>query len=233
MLPLTVTAPPVSTRIPPPLLAELPTKVLPLTISVPLLSMPPPLLAELPAKVHSFTVSLPLLLMPPPLPPDNPFSMVRLLRIATVPPISVKTVLAEAPFTVTRLVSVAPLPEVAPVRMVLVGIMSVPSTPSVMVLAAAVLPALNTVGSKLMLPPAAAAASRASRSVHAPLPVPGGFAGQLEAAGVELSSWFVFTANEGTVSKSAVTVSAAFMVTVVLALLALLMSVFASQPAKE
>ena len=100
---------------PPPVVAELPLKVLPLTVRVPLLSMAPPLIAELPVKVLSFTVSVPLLLMPPPLPLVDPFSMVRLLRIATAPPLSVKTVLAEAPLTATRLVSVAPLPEVAPV----------------------------------------------------------------------------------------------------------------------
>ena len=68
--------------------------------------------------------------------------------------------------------------------------------------------------------------------MHRPLPVLGVFAGQFKASGVEMSSWFVFTTNVGTASKSAVTVSAEFMVTVVLALLVLAMSAFGSQPAK-
>ena len=174
--------------------------------------MAPPWLAELPKNVLALTVSVPLLLMPPPLPAGDPFSMVRLL-MAAVPPLRVKTEFPEFPLTATRLVSAAPLPVVAPVMVVMVGIVSVPSVPSVIVFSAVVLPGAKTVGSKVMLPPFAVDASRASRSVQGPLPVPDGLAGQFDAFGVELSSWLVFTTNDGISSKSAVTVSAEFMVT--------------------
>src|SRR5262245_8111319 len=61
---------------PPPLKpAELPDRVLPLTVSGPKLSMPPPEIAELLARVLSLTDSMPLLIMPPPLPP-NPLTLV-------------------------------------------------------------------------------------------------------------------------------------------------------------
>ena len=108
----------------------------------------------------------------------------------------------------------APLPEVAPVMVVLVGIVSGPSTPSVMVSAAIVLPGAKTVLSKLMLPPAVVDASKgAPRRVQVPPPEPVGFAGQFEATGVDASSSGVFTTNDGISAKSAVTVSFPFMVT--------------------
>src|SRR5262249_44520004 len=60
--------------------AELPEKVLPLTVAVapPSLARPPPLVAELPENTLSLTVSAPKLSMPPPLPvPALPPAIVR------------------------------------------------------------------------------------------------------------------------------------------------------------
>src|SRR5262249_27943558 len=85
---LTVNVPPMpapllsgALSMPPPLLlAELPVKVLPMTVAVPptSLSRPPPLVAELPEKTTSLTVSAPKLSMPPPLPaPALPPAIVR------------------------------------------------------------------------------------------------------------------------------------------------------------
>ena len=69
VLSLTVTVPDWLTMPPPPSLAELPVKVLPLTVAVPpRVVEPPPLVAELPVKVLSLTVTVPPLSLtsPPP-----------------------------------------------------------------------------------------------------------------------------------------------------------------------
>ena len=71
------------------------------------------------------------------------------------------------PLTVTRLASVAPLPLVAPLIVVFDGIVSV-ALLSVIVLAAAELPGLNTVGSNVIMPPTFAELASAARSEPAP-----------------------------------------------------------------
>src|SRR6516165_7326524 len=77
---------------PPPVPAELPDRVLSLTVTVPLLAMPPPLYmpAELPDRVLLLTVSLPSLKMAPPPEMGNPVAELPdrvLLLTVSVPPV--------------------------------------------------------------------------------------------------------------------------------------------------
>src|SRR6516164_8333051 len=87
---------------PPPSPAELPDRVLLLTVSVPPFAMPPPSKAELPDRVLLLTVSVPPFAMPPPLSPAELPDRVLLLTVSVpklrmAPPSSPYTPLAELP----------------------------------------------------------------------------------------------------------------------------------------